>query len=558
MAYSAEPGGGIHNEATLVLRDVTIHNNRSDDAGGGIWNGGGYITGVNVTLSGNEAVGSGGGLANGAWVSSSPGQSITRFYNSTITANIAQANSNGLSAGGGISDRPETCNTIHGGCSEGSTFATHTIIVGNQADSHQDCFNGWLGTDVTPDYWPSPKDPYRYPLLPSDYVSDYPDGFNLLGTSCRIGGDDLVVPDHVVDRLLGPLANNGPSTGSGRTTLTHALLPGSPALDAGDPAGCTYADDFDVDTPRVPLLADQRGLPRPQDGDGDTIPRCDIGAYEAQTYVPGDPVLPPIGPVATVNASADPGDGICDAAECTLREALTYAPSDATIVFDLPHDSVIQLAEGALVVRRDLTIDGSAVEGLSIRGTEQTTVFSIAPRTNATLRHLIIEHGRRGVFHDGRQLTIEKCVIRNNLWQGIYSYGSLTVTDSAIVYNESSGILGANELSEDESSTATIINSMISHNGDGEYEGGGLWMRGMDVTVVNSTIADNHALLGGGISAWGNVVIVNSTVSGNKAETGGGIRVGGPNALRIVNSTVTENIVTREDLTTRHAAGILA
>jgi uncharacterized repeat protein (TIGR01451 family) len=54
-----------------------------------------------------------------------------------------------------------------------------------------------------------------------------------------------------------------PSIGSGQATLTHALLPGSPAIDAGDDASC--------------LPTDQRGIPRPQGA------HCDIGAYEAAT-----------------------------------------------------------------------------------------------------------------------------------------------------------------------------------------------------------------------------------------------------------------------------------
>jgi hypothetical protein len=51
-----------------------------------------------------------------------------------------------------------------------------------------------------------------------------------------------------------------------------SLLKGSPAIDTGFDANC--------------LLADQRGAVRPQDGDGNGVAVCDVGAYEA---VPGDP-----------------------------------------------------------------------------------------------------------------------------------------------------------------------------------------------------------------------------------------------------------------------------
>ncbi|MCI0397112.1 MAG: right-handed parallel beta-helix repeat-containing protein [Chloroflexi bacterium] len=60
--------------------------------------------------------------------------------------------------------------------------------------------------------------------------------------------------------LLGPLLNNG------GPTPTHALQPSSPAIDTADNGPCPSTD--------------QRGFPRPVDGNGDTTVVCDIGAYE--------------------------------------------------------------------------------------------------------------------------------------------------------------------------------------------------------------------------------------------------------------------------------------
>jgi hypothetical protein len=86
-------------------------------------------------------------------------------------------------------------------------------------------------------------------------------GHNLTDTS----GVDCGLVDStdlrlVTQPLLGPLANNG------GPSLTHALLPGSPAIDAGDLEAC--------------LAVDQRRFVRPGDGDGDTIAECDIGSFE--------------------------------------------------------------------------------------------------------------------------------------------------------------------------------------------------------------------------------------------------------------------------------------
>ena len=89
-------------------------------------------------------------------------------------------------------------------------------------------------------------------------------GYNLSSDhSCGFEGvGDL----NNTDPNLGPLQNNG------GPTETMALLPGSPAIDSGNPTGCK-------DSSGNLLTTDQRGMPRrPEKGSGG----CDRGAYELQ------------------------------------------------------------------------------------------------------------------------------------------------------------------------------------------------------------------------------------------------------------------------------------
>ena len=70
-----------------------------------------------------------------------------------------------------------------------------------------------------------------------------------------------------MDPKPGPLRNNG------GPTQTQALLSGSPAIDGGNPGGCTDGQGHLLKT-------DQRGMPRP---DREDAGGCNMGAYERQS-----------------------------------------------------------------------------------------------------------------------------------------------------------------------------------------------------------------------------------------------------------------------------------
>jgi CSLREA domain-containing protein len=216
-------GAAIYNQGSLTLRDTTLSGSRSGGDGGGIYNSS-TLTLTNVTLSGNRANRSGGGLFQAA--------GSARLNNVTLSGNVADANNNGIGNGGGLfvaSGNLQLGNSLLAGNVDGPLGATHRDCSGSVAS---------LG----------------YNLVQN------PAGCLLLG-----GRGDLTS----IDPLLGALQNNGGNT------PTHALLAGSPAIDAANPAPPGSSGACEV--------TDQRGALRPRGL------ACDIGAFEAGTANP--PVL---------------------------------------------------------------------------------------------------------------------------------------------------------------------------------------------------------------------------------------------------------------------------
>jgi uncharacterized repeat protein (TIGR01451 family) len=275
-------GGGIWNSGTMILNSSTVDGNSNPyGLGGGIGNGGKLILN-NSTVSGNSTSRRGGGIY--TWT---PGTT------STLTLNNSTISGNRAGDGGGIynydshgsvtlSSSTVSNNTAgaSGGGIDGYGTATlrNTILTGNTASSGaSDC--SW-----------------------NTVVSA---GYNLIGntSSCAFTPDigDLTN----IDAKLGPLEG---SPGY------HPLLPGSPAIDAGNPAGCMGSTGL--------LITDQRGATR--------IGRCDIGAYEtgltaakqaSGTYVPGSALAYSI-TLDNAASAAITGVRITD----TLPISLTYVP----------------------------------------------------------------------------------------------------------------------------------------------------------------------------------------------------------------------------------------
>jgi len=221
-------GGGvvfIGSADPLVIEGSTFANNTAGDEGGGLWsdtdlNGVGVGLIRSSTFSGNSAANEGGGIRN--WIGA------LTIEHSTITANSASPGQ-----GSGISSY---------GLNDTSTQLYSTIVSGN------------FGSDVDAN-----------PVNVNSFVSA---GYNLIGTgnasaNFTLPGDQ----PGVTSPKLGPLGDNG------GPTFTHALLPGSPAIDAGELS------------PSSPPATDQRGAVRIVDGDQNTLVQIDIGAYELQQPV---------------------------------------------------------------------------------------------------------------------------------------------------------------------------------------------------------------------------------------------------------------------------------
>ncbi len=213
-------GGGLYTIGYTSTMDSSTINGNSADYGGGI-----YIDAaplplimINSTVSGNYSNVDGGGIYNGS--------GTTSLFNVTVANNHANADDSGVGVGGGVANEA------------GGTFNFINSIIA-------------LNENV---------------VLPGPFLNDD----DCAGTITSQGYSILYTVDSDYCTVSGSFTQTNPQLGSlqnnGGRTQTHALLPSSPAINAGTNVGCPATD--------------QRGYPR--------LGKCDIGAYEfaLNVYLP--------------------------------------------------------------------------------------------------------------------------------------------------------------------------------------------------------------------------------------------------------------------------------
>jgi hypothetical protein len=250
VRIAGNTGGGIsQHQSTTTISNSTIVSNSATEGGGILNSAGGRYTVMSSTIVNNSATGRGGGIRNTSGDPFGRLSATLMLINSTVTGNSA-------AIGGGIENSED-----RGGA---DVVVTNSTIVRNRASQEG---GGVHNTIPDPSSDAGSSISLRNTIVAQNTAPIAPDAheasarFSLIGNGSGSGlsntnGNQVGSSSSPIDPRIGPLANNG------GPTRTHALLAGSPAVNAASSADCPAED--------------QRGVARPQ-GSG-----CDIGSYERE------------------------------------------------------------------------------------------------------------------------------------------------------------------------------------------------------------------------------------------------------------------------------------
>lgn len=479
--YLRGTGGGIINLGTLIVRNSIVEDNAAL-FGAGIANDGGSLTVLNSTVSDNEGFFGAGG------VYSDDGSANMTLVNVTVSGNQT---SNGGNAGGVYSEGTTTIinSTIINNSAEGSgggiyrqngTLSIANSIVSGNTGTTADCQGAITSL-----------------------------GGNIFGQSGDSGNCTLNTSATAPDQTPTGAVNTVVDTTlayNGGATLSHALVFGSIALDAGDDAQLPV-DTFDVDNDgddNEILDIDQLGNVRILNNrvDSGTIESNGCPQYTFPVTVTTEADLTTAIHCANANSTAD---------TITLGSAITLTAINSD-------------GAGLPAIRTDVTIDGSGF-GItrSVGAQDDFRILNISSGGFLTLQDITLSGGTGGnggaIYVEGGELSLLRTSITDN---AATNGGALYLVNEAFV---------------------TMVSSTLSDNSV-TGSGGALYIASNDdaIVTVNSTIANNNSgSFGGGISSSGLVVTLNTTIVGNGAASdGGGLYLMG-GSVEFYNTLVTGN-----------------
>tara|TARA_R110002111_G_scaffold247140_1_gene309996 strand:+ start:270 stop:17531 length:17262 start_codon:yes stop_codon:yes gene_type:complete len=417
-------GGGIRNTGTLEVSRSTLYGNTTVRDGGALFNAGaGNVTLSNSTFSGNASTRSGGAIRNTATLTAT---------NNTFTLNAAGTN------GGAIS-------------TSGTSTLQNDLILGNTAASNAELDGAYtsLGGNLT----------------------------GLIGSATGFGTSDILnVIDPTTVLNLNLADNGGP-------TLTHALVLGSAAIDAG------------VNAIGLAEL-EQRGSARILGGVVD-IGAVEFGAFFVNSFLD------------TVDAA--PGDGVAADinGNLTLRAAIMEANA-------LDGDSVIILPAGTyylnILNQIDSNLDNASTGDLDI--TDLTGSLTIlGAGSGQTIISAAIDPSDIDAVSGLNDRVFDVLLGTELILQGV------TVTGGTAIGGSGGGIRNIGRLS--------LVNTLVDGNA-ADIDGGGilngrLGQQGT-LNLTKSTVSNNTATDGGGIfnNDQSLVTLIDSAVTGNNASGDGG------------------------------------
>ena len=555
-------GGGIFNSGTLNLTGSSLINNSGVNFGGGLYNLNASATITNTTVSGNKTLdGPSSPTASGAGIYTRSG--TLTLTNSTVAYNTTHTNG----MGGGI-------------YIEGTVNSRNSIIAANTASNASNANNG--------------------PDISGTLTSQ---GNNLIGSTAgaTIAGSTT---GNIVNTnaQLAPLANNG------GLTPTHALLAGSPAINAANTANAPPAD--------------QRGAPR--------VGAADIGAFEFNSSAPTPTPTPTVTPIPTPTPTPTPtllpdltvtkthtgnfmqgdsgkiysitvaniGDGATSgnvSVVDTLPTGLTATAIAGTgwtcTLETLTCTRTDALSAGASYPAITLTVSvaanapSSVTNVVSVSGggetntgnnqaSDQTTVEAVPSLTLTVTR----SDDRNNATCAAGDCSLREAINAANAFLGIStiqfsalfdSPQTIILTNGKLAISKSMSVLGkganlttvsGNNVSrvfliEQNLANVTISGLTIANGYGGVFEGGG-GLQNLSTGTVNLTncaFTNNNSInfgYGGGLEdespGGGTLNITGCTFSGNNAREGGAIKIRS-NTVNVTNTTISGNTASKQN-----------